>query len=90
MSDIGDSDDNDPAAFVIRVRVRFGEDGIVMIACIHGVDGEKRDVAEVLALSEFDLLGRLGLGDCRRRELIWNAVSMEGDQANGLLGFRIA
>ena len=47
MGDVGDGDDQ-----AERRPVRFGEDGVVEVARVGAVDGDQRDVAQVLAAAE--------------------------------------
>ena len=51
-ADVGDGDDRLPAALVVLVVVRRGPDGVVMVARIGGIDGDDRQMRQVLALAE--------------------------------------
>ena len=72
------------------VGIGLGPDRVVMVAGVGGIDGDERDVAQILAALEFGLLGGFGLGKHGSREDIGDAVGMDGDQADGLLRLRIA
>src|SRR3546814_10218823 len=49
MGDIGDGDDGMPAALVGGIVVRLGEHRVVMVAGVFRVDGDQRNLAQVLA-----------------------------------------
>ena len=49
MGDVGDGDEHDPAAGVLRVGVGLGVDGVVMVARISRIDGDQRHVAQIRA-----------------------------------------
>ena len=78
--DVGDGDPDDPAAGVLRVRIGMGEDGVVVIAGVGRVDGDERQVAQVLAPLQRRVLGgfRLGLG--LGGEAHRDAVGVDGDE----------
>ena len=90
VGDIGNSDNNDPAAFVIRRWVGLGPDRIIVIAGIRGIDGNQRYISQIFAC------GIIGFGQFfhrihhRCREDIGNTVRMDGDQADLFLVIRIA
>ncbi len=48
--DVGDGDGDDDAAGVLLVGVGLGVDGVVMVLGVGRVDGDQRQVAEVLAV----------------------------------------
>ena len=72
------------AAGVGRVVVGLGVDRIVVVARIRRVDGDQRQVAQILALAQRRGLRRVGLGDHRIGEMVGNAVLVNGDQADRL------
>ena len=89
--DIGDGDDDHPAAFVLGVRVGFGPHRVVMVAGVGRVDGDQRQIAQILAPSaKLGLFGGFGLRQHGVGEGVGDAVGMDGDQARHLLGFGIA
>jgi hypothetical protein len=68
------------AARVLRVVVGMGVDRVVMVARIGRVDGDERQVAQVLAALEARGLHRVGLGDHLVGEIVgmpcwWIAMS---------------
>ena len=88
--DVGDGDDHHPAAAIGGVGIGFGPDRIVMVARVGGIDGDERQVPQILAALELGLLGRLGLGKHGFGKAVGDAVGMDGDQARHLLRLRIA
>ena len=87
-TDVGDGDDRVPAALLSLV-VRRGPDGVVMVAGIGGVDGDDRQMSQVLALAEL-LLGDTrcasSIASCRnswRRPCLWMAIRLKLRGANG-------
>ena len=52
VGDVGDRDPDDVAAGVRRVLVGLGEDGVVVVAGVGGVDGDEGQRAQVLAPAE--------------------------------------
>src|SRR3546814_7892731 len=52
VGDVGDGHQQVPAAGILRIVVGLGEDGIVEIARIGAVDGDQRQVAQILAAAE--------------------------------------
>ena len=81
--DIGDGHPDDPAAGVFRVVVGLGEDRVVVVARVGGVDGDEGDVAQVLAAGQGRRLGRRGFGLGGGGEAGGDAVGMDGDQRGG-------
>src|SRR3546814_18616870 len=69
VGDVGDGHQQVPAAGILRIVVGLGEDGIVEIARIGAVDGDQRQVAQILAAAEWRRGGGLGLGDGLLRKL---------------------
>ena len=51
VGDVGNCDSHNPAIGVTGIAIRFGMDGIVMIAGIGWIDGNQRQVAQVGATS---------------------------------------
>jgi hypothetical protein len=58
--DIGDGDQQAPAARVFRCRIGRGENRVIEITCVFAVDGDQRHVAQVLAPIEGDRAGGVG------------------------------
>ena len=87
-ADIGNGDDRVEAAFAVGL----GPDGVVVVARVGRVDGDDRQVAQVLAviLAERQLRGELGFGERLLAEHVRDAVLVDGDQAEGLGRERIA
>src|SRR3546814_11927681 len=81
MGDIGDGDQEVPAAGVLGVVVGLGEDGVVEVARVGAVDGDQRDIAQVLAAAERCRGGSLGLVDGLLREFAEQAVLVQRDEA---------
>src|SRR3546814_13807836 len=67
--------------FRSRIIVGLGEDGIVEVARIGAVDGDQRQVAQVLTAAERRRGGGLGLGDGLLRKLADEAVLVQRDEA---------
>ena len=61
-----------------------------MVAGVRRVDGDEREMPQILAPLELGLLGGVGLGQHGVGERIGNAVGMDGDEARHLLRGRIA
>ncbi len=47
VRDVGDGDEHDPAALVAAAGVGLGVDGVVVVARVGRVDGDKRHCAQV-------------------------------------------
>ncbi|KUP93252.1 hypothetical protein TRIHO_19080 [Tritonibacter horizontis] len=88
--DIGDGDPDHMAARVLGVLVGMGETGVVMVAGIRRVDGDKRQVAQILAAAQAHRFGAVGLGDDLVGEMIGDAVLIDRDQRHRLGRRRIA
>src|SRR3546814_10374113 len=65
----------------LRIVVGLGEDGIVEVARIGAVDGDQRQVAQILTAAERRRGGGLGLGDGLLRKLADEAVLVQRDEA---------
>ena len=81
--DIGDGDPDDPAAFVLRILVALGVDGVVVIAGVGRVDGDEGDFAQVLAPLQRRQGLVLGLALHGFGEAGRHAVRMDGQQGGG-------
>ena len=69
MRNIGDRDDDMPAAAVLRVVVRLGPHRIVEIARILAVDRDQCEVAQIGAVPKLNGLGAGGFGQGLVRKL---------------------
>ncbi len=67
-----------------------GVAGVVMVARVRRVDGDQRQVAQILAALEAGGLRRVGLGDHLVGEVVGDAVLVDGDQRDGSRRGRIA
>jgi hypothetical protein len=81
--DVGDGDPDDPAAGVLLVLVALGEDGVVVVAGVGRVDGDERDIAQVVAALQRRQVLVLGLLLDRVGEAGRDAVGVDGDQGGG-------
>ena len=88
--DVGDGDPDDVAARVFRVVVGVGEDGVVVVAGIRGVDGDEGELTKVLALAKREGLRAGGFGAHGFGELVRNAVLVDGDERDGFRGGGVA
>jgi len=84
---VGDGDDDICAAGGL---VDLGPDGVVMVARILGVDGEEGHATEVGAALAGKGLERFGLAQHALREVVWNAVVVNGDQRDVALVVHVA
>ncbi len=70
--------------------VGFGMDGVVMVLGVGRVDSDERQRAPILALKTFGFhargFGRFGGFDGFWAEKIGNAMDIDGDEADRLLG----
>ncbi len=71
-----------PPAF-FGVGVGLGVDGVVVVAGVDRVDGDERQVAQVVAALQRRRLGGLGLGLGVLGEAGRDAVGVDGDQRGG-------
>ena len=69
MADIGDRDDDMPAAAVFRIGIRFGPDGIIEIARILAVDRDQGEIAQIGAARQIDRLRGRRFGEGLARKL---------------------
>ena len=90
MRNIGDGDPDNIPAGVGGICIRLGEDGIVMVARVGRIDGDQRQVAQVFAPLDGRWLCRVSFGDDGIREMVGNAMLVNGDQRHGLGGGRVA
>ena len=88
--DVGDGDPDDVAPGVLRVVVGVGEDGVVVVAGVGGVDGDEGERAQVLALAEGQRARGFGLGEGGLGELVGDAVLVDGDERDGFRRGRVA
>ena len=86
MGHIGDGDPQGKAAVGVSLRIA----GVVMIAGIRRVDGDQRQGAQILAPLHRGRQGRIGGGDDGIGEMVGNAVLVDGNQAHGAGGGRVA
>ena len=84
VADIGNRHDGDVTARVARIVIRACPHRIVVIACIFGVDRDKRDVTQIGAPLRAGRLGTLGLRNRVCRKFGRNAVGVNGNQADRL------
>jgi hypothetical protein len=84
MGHIGDGDPDDMAAGVLRIVIGMGVDRVVPVARIGRVDGDERQVAQVLAPAKARGFAGVRLRDHGVGEGVGNAVFMDRDQADGL------
>ena len=82
-SDVGDGDPDDPAVDILRVLVAHRIDGVVVIAGVGGVNGDQRQVAQVLAALQRRKLLILGLLLDSLGEAHRDVVGGDGDQGGG-------
>ena len=81
--DVGDGDPDHPALGITRIVVRLGEDGVVVVARILGIDCDEEKIAEVCATLQRRRSGglRFCLGLFGKAGL--DAVGVDGDQRGG-------
>jgi hypothetical protein len=84
MGHIGDADPDHMAAFVLRVLVWMRPDRIVAVTRVPGIDGDDRQMAQVLAVTQGRGLHRLGLVQHRLRKGIGDAMLVDRDQRHRL------
>ncbi len=89
-ADVGDGDDRLPAALIVLVVVGRGPDGVVMVARVGGVDGDDRQMRQVLALAELLLRHPMRLVDRLLPEFVAQAVLVDRDQAEAARRERVA
>ena len=77
---VGNRDDNLPATLILRVVISLRKDGVVMVTRIRGVDGDERDLREVIARA-FHRLGRFCSCNNIRIKCVRNVVRRHSDQA---------
>ena len=87
-ADVGDGDDRVPAALVV-VR-RLGPDRVVMVARIGRIDGDDRQMRQVLALAQRLLGHTVRLVDRLLLELMPQPVLVDRDQAEAARRERVA
>ncbi len=87
---VGDRHPDDVAAGVGGVVVGFGVDRVVVVAGVRGVDGDQRQVAQVLALAERHGLCLRGLGECCFGKFVGDPVLVDGDQRDRARRPRVA
>ena len=80
MCHIGNRDPDDETALILRIGVGCCKAGVVMVAGICRVDGDKWQVAQVFSALEACRLHGVGFGDHVIGEIIRDAVLMDGDQ----------
>jgi hypothetical protein len=78
--DVGDGDPHHPALDILGVVVGVGVDGVVVVAGVHRVDGDQRQVAQVLAAAQGRRLGRLASASAAGEKPVgmpwaWMAIS---------------
>ena len=81
MGDVGDGDPDDMAAGIFGVSL--GKDRVIAVAGVHRVDGDKVQIAQILALAQRGDDAAVGFGNHGVGELVRNAVLMDGNQADG-------
>ena len=90
VGDVGNGHGDDEAAGVLLAGVGRRMHRIIVVARIHGIDGQKRQIAQVGALVEIER-GQVGkLAQHRLGKLVAQAVRMDGDQADLPLVVRVA
>ena len=85
--------DDDEAAGVLRIGVGLGVDRVVVVAGVRRVDGDERQVPQILAALQVGLFAACGFGEHGCGKTSRDAVRMDGDQADRLLrstGYRAA
>ena len=82
--DVGDGDPDDVAAGVGGIVVGVGEDGVVVVAGVGGVDGDEGEVAQILAVAERRGAGGFGFGQGVFGEGVGDAVLVDGDERDCL------
>ena len=90
MRDVGDRDNDAPSAVVLGVRVRFGKHRVVVIACINGIDGQQRHVAQIGAAIHRRRCKRFAFGENAFGKVLWDAVRVDRDQRDLPLVFGVA
>ncbi len=90
MRHVGDGNDDDVPSRVLRVGIGFGENRVVVVACIDRIDRQERNAPQIRPPVK---LGRLEITrflDDALGKVVGNAVGMHGDQRHLALVFRIA
>ena len=91
MGDVGDRHPDDVAAGVVGRVVGVGEDGVVVVAGVGGVDGDEGKGAQVLAGAEgADRFRGGGVGEGVLGEGVGDAVLVDGDQRDRPRGRGVA
>ncbi len=79
--DVGDRDDEVPAAAVLWVEVRLGPHRVVEIAGVAAVDRDQRDIAQIGSSGRGDRQCRLGFGERRGRKFGRDVIGGNRQQA---------
>ena len=79
---VGDGDEQVPASGIRRIGVGLGPHGIVEVACVLAVDGDKRNRAQIDAAVEPDRLCCCRLRERIAREVDRDAAAGDGNQAD--------
>jgi hypothetical protein len=82
VRDIGDRDDEAPAAAVERIGIGLGPHRVIEIARITAVDRNQRQCAQIDTSGEVGRLCRRGLGQRRRGKLGWDSELGNGEAAD--------
>ena len=86
VSDVGDRDGEDEAAFIGRIGIRLGMHRVVMILGVRRIDGDQRDFAPILAAFQRRGLGIGDFGERGHRKILRDFVAMDRDQTDGFFG----
>ncbi len=90
MRHVGDSDGDEMAAGIARVRIGRRMDGVVVVLGIGRIDGDERHVAPIFAPLKRRRPRRFRFGNERAAEDVRKAVRVDGDQADGALALERA
>src|SRR5438874_11286229 len=85
MGDISNGDADDMSSGIVRIAIRLGVHGIVVVFGIDGIDGDERYTAPVFASGRWRALCGFSLPQYRRRKDMRNLMCIDGNEAHGPL-----
>src|SRR5262249_27061388 len=90
MRHVGYGHMDDPTVRVSRIWVLRGMHGVVVIACVDGIDRKELKGTQIGAARELGRLQMLDLGQHGAWELVRNAMRVDGDETDLALVLGIA
>ena len=79
--DVGDGDDEMPAAAVLRIEIRLGPHRVVEVAGVTAVDRDQRDIPQIGSTGRAHRQRRLGLGERGSWKFSRDVVGGNGQEA---------